>query len=133
MKKIILLFVLFSSACSYSQTTLDEYNYLTKGYKIALESGLDLKQGYKMFDIYEHDDALYSFYFSRFVDVSTQKTKAISVVAISKLWGNKYFLCIPLNNSELTNRYNDFLTSWDRDILKAYSITFSEIMVKSIK
>lgn len=29
----------------YFQTTQEEYNYITKGYKIQLESGLDMKKG----------------------------------------------------------------------------------------
>lgn len=29
-------------------TTLEEYNYLTKGYKVQVESGLDMKRGYQI-------------------------------------------------------------------------------------
>lgn len=29
-------------------TTLEEYNYITKGYKIQIESGLDMKKGYTL-------------------------------------------------------------------------------------
>ncbi len=34
-----------------NQTTLEEYNYVSKGYKIQLESGLDMKNGYTLKDI----------------------------------------------------------------------------------
>lgn len=34
-----------------AQTSLEEYNYLTKGYKVQIESGLDMKQGYELKDI----------------------------------------------------------------------------------
>jgi hypothetical protein len=36
-----------------SQTTMEEYNYVTKGYQIQLESGLDMKKGYRLEDITE--------------------------------------------------------------------------------
>jgi hypothetical protein len=36
-----------------SQTTMEEYNYVTKGYKVQIESGLDMKQGYKFEDVTE--------------------------------------------------------------------------------
>lgn len=38
----------------YAQTTIEEYNYLTKGYKIQQESGLDMKKGYKIQFLTEH-------------------------------------------------------------------------------
>lgn len=31
-----------------SQTTQEEYNYVTKGYKVQIESGLDMKKGYEI-------------------------------------------------------------------------------------
>ena len=37
---------------SSSQTTLEEYNYVTKGYKVQIESGLDMKKGYTFEDIH---------------------------------------------------------------------------------
>lgn len=37
--------------CVIGQTTLEEYNYVTKGYKIQIESGLDMKSGYEFRDI----------------------------------------------------------------------------------
>ena len=40
------------SSPSYSQTTLEEYNYVTKGYKVQMESGLDMKKGYRFEDIH---------------------------------------------------------------------------------
>lgn len=47
MKKLQLFALLFTlSVAAIAQTTETEYNYLTKGYKIQLESGLDMKKGY---------------------------------------------------------------------------------------
>ena len=45
---ILTLLFITGSFSSCSQTTQEEYNYLAKGYKIQLESGLDMKKGYKL-------------------------------------------------------------------------------------
>lgn len=44
---ILFVITLFITKVS-GQTTLEEYNYITKGYKIQLESGLDMKKGYEI-------------------------------------------------------------------------------------
>lgn len=132
MKKIILLLLFFVSV-SYSQTTEQEYNYLTKGLRDAVEKGLDMKQGYELQDFYTHNEASYTFNFRLFVDIKTKKTKAILVVADSKLWGNRYFVCIPQGNSELSKRYSDFLQGWDKDILKSYSLALTDILGLSLQ
>jgi hypothetical protein len=132
MKKIILLFLLFSSL-SYSQTTQTEYNYLTKGLKDALEKGLDLKQGYQLQDFYTHNEQFYTFNFRLLVDVSTKKTKAILVVVDSKLWHNRYFVCIPQDNPDLSKQYSEYLQTWDKDILQAYSLALTDILGLSLQ
>ncbi|WP_395048379.1 hypothetical protein [Flavobacterium sp.] len=133
MKKITLLLFMFVSLCSYSQTTQIEYNYLTKGLKDAVEKGLDLKQGYDLQDFYTHNEQFYTFNFRLFVDVNTKKTKAILVVVDSKVWGNRYYVCIPQDNPDLSKQYSDYLQSWDKDILKAYSLALTDILGLSLK
>lgn len=131
MKKITLLLVMFTSF-SYSQTTEIEYNYLTKGYSETISKGLDLKQGYELQELYLYSDSLYDFDFQIFVELKTKKTKGVLVSATSKLWGNKYYLCIPIDNKQLEQRYYDYLTTWDRDILKTYSFALTQILSKSL-
>jgi hypothetical protein len=131
-KKITLLFMLFISV-SYSQTTEQEYNYLTKGFKDAVDKGLDLKQGYELQDFYTHDEQFYKFNFMLFIDIKTKKTKAILVIADSKVWANRYYLCIPQDNPILYKRYSDFLQTWDKDILKAYSLGLTDILGLSLQ
>ncbi len=131
MKKIILA-LLFVTSLS-AQTTELEYNYLTKGYKETIEKGLDLKQGYELQDMYLHSDSLYDFDFKLFVDKKTKKTKAVLVTAISKSWGNKYYLCIPISNPVLYQKYYDYLQTWDKDILKGYSTALTEIIQLSLE
>ncbi len=49
MKKYILLItILFTSIYISGQTTEEEYNYVTKGLKIQVDAGLDMKQGYEL-------------------------------------------------------------------------------------
>jgi len=50
-KSIIVVFCLYLPIKSFTQTTLEEYNYVTKGYKIQIESGLDMKKGYEFIDL----------------------------------------------------------------------------------
>lgn len=51
---ISLTVALFFCVCAttlYSQTTQEEYNYITKGYKLQIEGGLDMKKGYSLIDL----------------------------------------------------------------------------------
>lgn len=50
MKKTLILITLFLFAAGFAQikkgqTTLEEYNYMSKGFKIQMESGIDMKKG----------------------------------------------------------------------------------------
>lgn len=129
MKKITFLFLLFTTV-SFSQvsTTIDEYNYLVKGYKIALESGLDMKKGYGFREVSSYNEKNYSFSFYQFVRTGTNEVCATMVSATSKLWGNQYYLCIPLNNSDLYSAYIQNLKLWDKEILVAYSTALSSYL-----
>lgn len=53
MKKSILIFALLLSAVTFlkAQTTEEEYNFVTIGFKVQLESGLDMKKGYALKDL----------------------------------------------------------------------------------
>lgn len=52
MKKQILFFLTIIIVGTLSaQTTREEYNYITKGYKVQIESGLDMKKGYELKDV----------------------------------------------------------------------------------
>jgi hypothetical protein len=56
MKNHLTLFAALSvliASRGLSQTTLEEYNYLTKGYKVQIESGLDMKSGYSFENVTE--------------------------------------------------------------------------------
>jgi len=46
MKKLFLLLFILGSGFAYSQTTQDEYNYLTKGWLSMQQQGMGMKAGY---------------------------------------------------------------------------------------
>lgn len=49
MKTLLFLALLMVCTIAFTQgTTQEEYNYVTKGYKIQQESGLDMKKGYSI-------------------------------------------------------------------------------------
>jgi hypothetical protein len=60
-RTLILFIILTSCQLAFSQeyayameepkTTIEEFNYVTKGYKIQIESGLDMKRGYSVKDL----------------------------------------------------------------------------------
>ena len=130
MKKIILA-LLFVTGLS-AQTTEIEYNYLTKGYKETVTKGLDLKQGYELQDFWTQNDFQYQFDFKLFINTKTKKNAAILVVAHSITWDNCYYLCIPLNNPDLYQRYKSDLKLWDASMLSSYSSCLSILLSSSL-
>jgi hypothetical protein len=52
MKNLFCLFLLVSIYSAVkAQTTQEEFNYVTKGYSMQVESGLDMKKGYTLKDV----------------------------------------------------------------------------------
>ncbi|WP_163398184.1 hypothetical protein [Flavobacterium fluviatile] len=112
---------------NYPATTAKEYNYLTKGLKIQLESGLDVIDGYELKDdgkiIVQNK---YVFTFSNLIEKSTGDLKGVSV--IMKSGGNTltYYLCIPVNHLTYSNYYAQTISGFSTDQARAYSIALSE-------
>lgn len=84
---------------SYAQTTQAEYNYITKGYKVELEGGLDPKKGYYFKDLNEAEitqgTTIRNCSFKALFREGEKKPCAI--LCIYKRIDNNYvdFLCIP--------------------------------------
>lgn len=132
MKKITLLLIMFSSF-SYAQdkpngTTLEEYNYMTKGYKIQISSGLDVKKGYRIDDVTSYATALYDFNFKSLVREKDGVSAGLILVATSKLWSNVYYLGIPVDNVQLFKVFNSDVNLWDESMTTAYSEASSYLM-----
>jgi hypothetical protein len=129
MKKITLLFILFVSVFSYAQqsTTLEEYNYMTKGYKVSIDSGLDIKKGYRVEDAMDIPIGNYRFVFKSLVR-DNNTLAGLILISTSNLWGNVYYTAIPVNNSELSVAYFQKLIEWDKEMLNAYSVASTSFM-----
>src|ERR1035437_5469051 len=107
MKKALLsvlaIFIIYST--TKAQTTLEEYNYVTKGYKTQLESGLDMKKGYELKQIHKRmltgKDGV-NRQFTMFALVrSADKSVACYMVKYQNLSENKdKYMCIPDNASD---------------------------------
>ena len=108
MRKILFITMIFISVNSFTQTTLEEWNYITKGYKIQLESGLDMKKGYELiFDKKQSEGKTQvNFYFLR--KTSINKNVAIMVYVPS---ANAYY-CIPkLGDEQVNDLFNKQMTT----------------------
>lgn len=117
-------------------TTLDEYNYLTKGLKRTMEEGADAKSGYVLRDVPPVKiGENYEFTFRPFIKNETGKMVAMSVVVKSKGWGNSmnvWYLCVPRgNNVELLKMYWDSYKGWDSALLKVYADLTSWLLAES--
>ncbi len=121
------------NAQNFGETTLEEYNYLTKGLKKTLSDGLDIKSGYKLKELYQQDSKGYTFAFSSFIKKDKHELVGISVIATSKDWGNVYYLCIPFQNENLNSEYLKFLKTWDAPILSEYSLALSSLFQTVLK
>lgn len=119
--RTLLLLLAFVSVTALGQnpvnepkgTTEEEYNYLTKGYKIQLESGLDMKKGYILKDMGEWEEGSYGFKFKALIREEADELAGILVMAKSDSWTgiSTYYLCIPINNTDLMIRYHESLSS----------------------
>ena len=121
MKKVLSILLALLCLSAFSQessnpsvpTTEEEYNYLTKGYKIQAESGLDMKKGYKIQDMGEWKEGSYGFQFKALIREQADELAGILVIVKSDTWSgvNTYYLCIPINNPDLMKKYHASLSS----------------------
>lgn len=123
MKKIIILLFVIGTYCNlFAQTTQEEYNYLTKGYKIQLESGLDMKKGYSLKDLGDwglnHGSENRNCTFKGLVRDGQNKPCAILMIYkrtdISN--GAVFHICIPINASgDIWQQTLDFVNANFKD------------------
>lgn len=83
-----------------AQTTEEEYNYVTKGYKVQMESGLDMKKGYSLKDLgnwslnFGSDGTREAVFKGLYRDNST-KSCAIMLIYKRPSTGYTEYYCIP--------------------------------------
>lgn len=125
----------FSQDIKSAPTTEEEYNYLTKGYKIQIESGLDMKNGYELEDMGEFDMGNNKFTFKALVRQSKNHVAAVLVIIYDKYYKRTNFLCIPHSNQELLEKYflqiNSMSSEMAKEYLKIISSLFSPILILS--
>ena len=79
-----------------SQTSMEEYNYITKGYKVQLESGLDMKKGYEFEDLNTHKAGIRTASLKKLVKVNAgKKQTAAYMIVYQKEQSPKEYFCIP--------------------------------------
>lgn len=110
--KSLLFFILFlttqiaySQSCKTSGTTMEEYNYIVKGYKIQMEGGLDMKKGYDFKEIKTVDlDGRKVVYKELIKD--GKDLRALMAIFSGRNGTTSYF-CIPLGecSSEIKTAY----------------------------
>lgn len=113
-----------------SQTTLEEYNYLTKGYKMQLEGGLDMKKGYYMVDMGETRTEYNSF--ARVTEIKLLCREKDSLICATLMIVKRTdtdflkYVCVPMANSsdDIWNKaqsdYWAAMYDWD-EAAKAFS------------
>ena len=92
--------IILMSRVSFSQTTLEEYNYVTKGYKVQIESGLDMKKGYRFEDIHtihiQYSDGIErETQFKALFKEGQKQPSAILCIYSHSDDGMKDYICIP--------------------------------------
>ncbi len=101
-------------------TTLEEYNYLTKGYSIQVESGLDMKKGYTIEKQGTHDIGDYYFTVMKLMREDGNQLAGILIISEGKLSGQKFYSTIPINNPELMKLYGLQIAKWNKNLISDY-------------
>ena len=126
---VIFTFFIFSMKL-YSQTTQEEYNYVTKGYPDQIDKGLDMKKGYHFVDLNENSvttgTTVRSCKFKALMREGQTKPCAILCIYSRSDNGFKDYLCIPT--------YDAPKEIWDQafEKFKTYSETGATALIWGI-
>ena len=124
MKRLFTLCTLFffSFPVFCQTTTVEEYNFLTKGYRIQIESGLDMKKGYQLLDLSTTTTGAYKFYFKELVRTQTNEVAAVLLIATSDVSGLTYYYAIPRNNNDLLGKFYNEIGLLDESMTTALAV-----------
>ena len=137
MKKlsIFLILLLLSAIVSFGQTTMEEFNYITKGYKVQIESGLDMKKGYTLEDLGEwgleySNGGTRKTYFKGLYRENENTPCAIMMIYKYSESDNIYYICIPHPDSDeeiwdLTLKFISDNFSSSQNIMMAQAIIWA--------
>ena len=125
----LMLALLFSVTCVFGQTTQEEYNYITKGYKVQIESGLDMKKGYVLLGMGDwglnFGTEKRNCEFKLLVNQDLDKPCAIMMIykRTDIANGVNYYICIPSPKSspEIWEQTLNFVNTYftDKSVLQA--------------
>lgn len=111
-KLLLTITIFLFSLTLMAQTTEEEYNYITKGYKVQIESGLDMKKGYEMekMDGASAGERRVELYKLLRV-VAGKKTIAAYMIIYNREGAANEYLCLPnpASDKEITSKYWDAL------------------------
>lgn len=135
MKYLFFLVTILSSSVIFCQldstlvhavpTTMEEYNYMTKGYKIQIASGLDMKKGYYFEDMGEHKIGNYVFNVKKLVRENQRELAGTLIISYAEISGKTFYTAIPVNNAELMKLYGAEVGKWDSGLTGAYCYLIS--------
>ena len=129
----ILATIVLCSVQAFSQTTLEEYNYVTKGYKIQFEGGLDMKKGYRFEEVTQHNTKSAFLGVMRnttfkalFRDGETKPCALLCVFSKSSVRGTDY-ICLPnyASSQQVWDLANQKLYSYSGDDAKTLMLGFA--------
>ncbi len=98
---LVLVAVTFGLSTSNAQTTMEEYNYITTGYRLQVEGGLDMKKGYRFVDLISNQTTSASTGAERTVEFKAlyrqgePKPCALMCILSNSSDSTKQYLCIP--------------------------------------
>lgn len=124
-------------------TSIEEYNYLTQGYKLQLETGGDFKAGYELKPIVEDKAGDFTITYSLMNHISSKTTKAVLITLKKAKDKNDkiIYLCLPFNNQDLFQKFFKETENlgismkmvFEASMYKALSNSFDKISNRSIK
>lgn len=109
MKKIAIAasILFFASLTTNAQTSIVEYNYVTKGYKNHLDDGSDMKKGYELQDISSakinsSDGKVRKGWLKSFRKLEGAQSKVVAYMIVYQLDNNeKAYICVPHPSSDM--------------------------------
>jgi hypothetical protein len=108
---IVLILSIGSSYGTYKKgiTTEEEYLYMSKGYKIAQETGLDIKKGYAIGKTTSHVIGIYTVEYKTFLKINGSDTTEVGYIVninAKTLFGTTTaWYGIPKGNKDLLNQF----------------------------
>ena len=137
---LLIVFISLFSLRSISQnimpTTIEEYNYITKGYKTMIESGLDMKKGYGFKELGLYSTSARNCTFKALYRDKESKPCGILCV-FKRLDGGYCYLCIPTSDAsqEIWNKAIDEINNCldNSGASKSFNIFLMKLIAESNK